>query len=157
MLTITNASKAIRNYQLKRRCSQISIQSDETEVETDAMIEALKLPREGEAMTRRQRSKLVAYCTDTANSHGVRVALAFEYDMEHLVTNNGYAQTNMVFANVQQMRAQLAGGRGSPQLQMTPGMSNGMNGMALTTPTATARAALAFGGGTSLPNPRTRG
>ena len=107
-------------------------------------------------MSKRQKPRLVAYCSDTANSLGVRVALAFEYDMEKLVTGNGYTQTNIVIANMpQMMRAQLAGGGGSSQLQLTP-MLGRVQGMALHTPTA-ARAALSFGGGTGLSNPGRRG
>ena len=110
-------------------------------------------------MTKRQRSKLIAYITDSKNAHGVRVALASEYSMEQLVTGGGYAQSNnMLLQNQMQLQHAMMARQTPPQIQLTPGISSGMGSMHFQTPTqGNAQRTLLNGGSTGFSFPGKKG
>ena len=157
--TASKSSRAIAEQQLKKRCSRLAAASTQTEKELDAVIATLGLPGADAQLTKRQRSKLIAYITDSKNAHGVRVALASEYNMEQLVTGGGYAQSNnMLLQNQMHLQHAMMARQSSPQIQLTPGLSGGMGGMNFQTPTqGNAQRALMDGRGTGFSFPGQKG
>ena len=154
----TKSSGAIAEQQLKKRCSRLVAANAQAEKELDAVIAALGLPEaDSQTLTRRQRSKLIAYVTDMANPHVVRVAMATEYGMEQLVTGPCLPQPNMMLQN--QMNFAMLARQARPQIQLTPGISDGMSGMRFHTPTggSAQRAIMNTGRGTGFSFPSKQG
>ena len=110
-------------------------------------------------LTARQRSRLIAFVTNSNHPHGVRVALASEYSMEQLVTGGGYAQSNnMLLQKQMQLQHAMMARQTPPQIQLTPGLSGGMGSMHFQTPTqGNAQRTLMNGGSTGFSFPGKKG
>jgi hypothetical protein len=157
--TASKSSGAIADQQLKKRCSRLAAANTQTDKELDAVISTLGLPSGEIQLNRRQRSRLIAFVTNTNNPHGVRVALASEYNMEQLITGGGYAQSNnMLLQSQMHLQNALMASQAKPQIQLTPGLSGGMGSMNVRTPVqGNAQRALMNGGSTGFSFPSQKG
>ena len=155
----TKSSGAIADQQLKKRCSRLAAAITQTDKELDAVIMTLGLPNAETQLTTRQRSRIIAFITNSSHPHGVRVALASEYSMEQLVTGGGYAQSNnMLLQNQMQLQHAMMARQAPPQIQLTPGISSGMGSMHFQTPTqGNAQRTLLNGGSTGFSFPGKKG